>query len=200
MPNESISADKEGRFRSRASAGGMNDAPFSSTMVENSAHLADHKSRIGRRRRGPRAARGLAFLAGVQLRMLGVQFLLGTYLSLFVSLSAMSLFDAGVLVVHILYAFGLVVVSLLLVRAAVRVRNRHGIVWSAVSAFGMILALLAGSSFTFGGESNVASFVMAFGFFLGLISDSFLLGPARSPAGTQDRPGALAQPGAGGEL
>lgn len=116
------------------------------------------------------------FLAGVQLRMLAVQFLLGTYLALFVSLEALDLVGATVLVLHIVLGFGLLVVSLRMVLAAVRTGVQRGIVWPAVSLLGMIAAFLAGSSFTFAGESDAASFVMAFGFFLGLISDSAILG------------------------
>lgn len=140
----------------------------------------------GRRRRGRRVVT-VPFLAGVLVSLLAFQFLLGTYLELFVTippgrdLGALPLDGLVVLVLHILLGIMVITTSLRMTFVAARARNGRQIALAGIAALGMIVAFLSGAGFTFGDPGDVLSFVMAFGTFLGLLGSGLLLARAHAP-------------------
>ncbi len=131
-------------------------------------------------------------LAGIVLRMLATEFLLGMILNLYVALPFPSPLDlvavagVAVLVLHIFLAFALLVASVRMVTIALRASGRFAVGASAVTAIGVVLAFVAGVDFTGGGQNNGASFLMTVGFFVAMMATSWLLGrAAATPPGAQ---------------
>ncbi len=71
--------------------------------------------------------------------------------------------------------------SLRLTVVAARAHNGPQTAFAAVATLGMILAFLAGAGFTFGDQTNAASFAMAFGFFLRMIGSALIVAAAHVP-------------------
>lgn len=127
-------------------------------------------------------------LAGFELRTLATQFLLGMILNLYVSLpfpsplTTAALLGVVVLVLHIIVGIAALGLSLRMIVTAARGPGRRGLALSAITAAGNIVAFLAGLSFTFGDQSDAASFVMTFGFYIAMMASALLLGGAlRAP-------------------
>jgi uncharacterized membrane protein YhaH (DUF805 family) len=104
------------------------------------------------------------------LTMLGIQFILGIVLNLFVKLpenatlgSAIKHGGGVVLVLHILVAIGLLIGSLTLAFRSYAERSRSWIIASIIGALGVIAALTNGFAFV-NNDNDVNSFVMALGF------------------------------------
>ena len=145
----------------------------------------------GPRRRGRRPVT-VASMAAVLAALLSIQFLLGTYLELYVTipsgrdLGALPLDGLVVLILHIVVGILVVGTSIRLTVVAVRTHSGRDIALSAIALIGMIVAFLAGLSFTFGDQTDAASFVMAFGFFLGMLCAALLFGGAQLPRPAAD--------------
>jgi glucan phosphoethanolaminetransferase (alkaline phosphatase superfamily) len=128
------------------------------------------------------------------LSMLGIQFILGMVLNLFVQLPKIHSGTSGnffsrfvhgfgwaitigggiVLTLHVLVAIGLLLGSLALLARAIAVRNKPWIIGSAIGALGVITALTNGLAFI-GYNQNATSFVMAMGFFVAATAYSVVL-------------------------
>lgn len=137
------------------------------------------------RRRGRREVT-VPFLAGVLVALLSLEFLLGTYLNLYVTIppgnvGALDLGGLAVLILHIVVGIMVIGTSLRMTLVAVRGHNRRQIGLSAIAALGMILAFLAGADFAFSTQSDASSFLMAFGFFLGMFCSALILAGAQLP-------------------
>lgn len=154
---------------------------------------AEGSSTAGRRRRTRRPVT-TPFLAGILVVLLAFQFLLGTYLNLYVTipsggnLGALSWDGLAVLALHILLGIMVVGTSLRMTLVAVRARNGREIAFSAIAAIGLTLAFLGGADFTFASQGNGQSFVMAFGFFLGVLGSGLLMARAHLPRPQGDAP------------
>ena len=139
------------------------------------------RSERGRRARRPVT---LEFLTSILVALLAVQFLLGTYLELFVGLPAeagvggISLDGLVALVLHIAVGILLVGLTLRMTLVAARSKNRRGTVLAGLAALGILVAFLGGVGFTFGAHEDVASFVMAFGFAVAMFCAGVLLAGA----------------------
>jgi hypothetical protein len=116
------------------------------------------------------------------LSMLGIQFILGMILNLFIKLpkdssglgTAIKHGGGIVLVLHILIAVGLLIGSITLIARAFSSKNRYGIIASITGAIGIIAALTNGFAFI-GSDSDVNSFIMAIGFMLAVTAYSVTL-------------------------
>ena len=134
-------------------------------------------------------------MASILVALLSFQFLLGTYLQLYVdipaggNLGAMDLGGLIALILHVLVGIMVIGTSLRLSLVAARAHNGRQTALAAVAALGMIVAFLAGAGFTFGDQADAASFVMAFGFFLGMVCSGLLMAGAHLPRPVAD-PGA----------
>ncbi len=143
-------------------------------------------SAAGPRRRGRREVTA-PFLAAVLMALLSVQFLLGTYLNLYVTITAggdLGALDLGgliVLILHIIVGIVVIGTAARLTVVAARTHNRRQTALAAIAALGMVFAFLAGAAFTFGSQSDGASFAMAFGFFLGMIGSALIVAGAHVP-------------------
>ncbi len=147
---------------------------------------ADTPSAAGPRRRG-RGAATVPFLAGVLMALLSFQFLLGTYLSLYVTipsggnLGAVDLGGLVVLILHILVGVMVIGTAGRLTFVASKAHNGRQVALAAIATLGMVIAFLAGADFTFSSQGNAASFLMAFGFFLGMICSALIMAGAHVP-------------------
>ncbi len=127
------------------------------------------------------------FMAGILTALLSFQFLLGTYLNLYVTipsggnLGALDVAGLVVLILHIIVGVLVVGTSLQLLVVAWRAHNGRQTALAGIAALGMILAFLAGANFTFSSQGNAASFLMAFGFFLGMIGSALIVAGAHLP-------------------
>jgi lysylphosphatidylglycerol synthetase-like protein (DUF2156 family) len=116
------------------------------------------------------------------LSMLGLQFILGMILNLFIKLpkgsnSLTTTIKHGgglVLVLHILVAIGLLIGSLILVARSYAAKSRSWIIASIVGTLGVIAALTNGLAFI-GNSNDVNSFVMAIGFMVAATAYSVTL-------------------------
>ncbi len=129
-------------------------------------------------------------LAGFELRTLATQFFLGMILNLYVTLpfpsplTTAAILGLVVLGAHILVGTAALGLSLRMVTVAARRAGRRGLGLSTAAAVGNAIAYLAGISFTVGGQTDTASFVMTVGFYLAMMASALLLGgPLRSPRG-----------------
>ena len=126
-------------------------------------------------------------MAGILVALLSVQFLLGTYLQLYVNipasgnLGAMDLGGLIVLILHILVGIKVIGTSARLLVVALRAHNGRQTALAAIAVLGMVIAFLAGAAFTFGTQENGASFGMAFGFFLGMFCSALIVAGAHVP-------------------
>ncbi len=137
------------------------------------------------RRRGRRPVT-VPFLASVLVALLSIEFLLGTYLSLYVSIppgnvGALALDGLVVLALHIIVGIMVIGTALRMTLVAVRAHDRRQIALAAIAALGMVLAFLAGADFAFGSQSDASSFAMAFGFFLGMFCSALLVAGVSLP-------------------
>jgi hypothetical protein len=121
------------------------------------------------------------------LSMLGIQFILGMILNLFVklpknvSLGSDIKHGGVVLVLHILIAIGLLIGSLALVARSIAAKNQTWTLVSIAGALGVIAALTNGLAFL-GNSNDVNSFVMAIGFMVAATSYSVGLSIVAHPA------------------
>lgn len=131
-------------------------------------------------------------LAGILVALLSFQFLLGTYLEIYVdipaggNLGAMDLGGLVVLLLHILVGIMVIGTSARLLVVAARAHNGRQTALAAVAALGMVIAFLAGAAFTFGSQADGASFLMAVGFFLGMFGSGLIMAGARVPRPAAD--------------
>lgn len=115
----------------------------------------------------------LEFLAAGLVAMLAVEFLLGTYLAMFVEIPAGGALEKlpwdGLLVIilHILVGIALIVLAVRMVLVAVRSKSQRGLLLAGLSLIGVLMAFIGGALFTGNGD-EILSFVMAFGTFLAL--------------------------------
>ncbi len=143
------------------------------------------------RRRGRREVTA-SFMAGVLIALLSIQFLLGTYLDLYVTipsggnLGAMDLGGLAVLILHIIVGIMVIGTSARLLVIAARAHNGRQTALAAIAALGMVLAFVAGAAFSFGSQSNAASFTMAFGFFVRMICSALIVAGAQVPRPAAD--------------
>ncbi len=121
------------------------------------------------------------------MALLSIQFLLGTYLTLYVTIPAggnLGAIDLGGLVVLILHIIvGILVIGTAgrLTYVASKAHNGRQTALAAIAFLGMVVAFLAGADFTFSSQGNGASFLMAFGFFLGMICSALIVAGAHVP-------------------
>ncbi len=139
----------------------------------------------GRRGRRFRAATA-PFMAAVLMALLSIEFLLGTYLNLYVTIptGGVGAMDTGGLIVLILHiVVGIMVIGTAgrLAYVASKARDRLQTILSMIAALGVVLAFLAGADFTFSGQADASSFTMAFGFFLGMLCSALIAGRAHLP-------------------
>ncbi len=143
------------------------------------------------RRRGRRPVTA-PFLAGVLVALLSIQFLLGTYLQLYVNIpsggnvGALDLGGLAVLILHILVGVMVIGTSGRLTYVAWKAHNGRQTALAAIAFIGMIFAFLAGADFTFNSQGNGSSFLMAFGFFLGMICSALIVAGAHVPSPAPD--------------
>lgn len=148
---------------------------------------------------GPMAAAGrrrrritLPFLASGLVGMLAFEFLLGTYLQMFVELPPGGDFGTlpfgglVVLVLHIVVGLLLIGLCLRMTYVAVRSKSLRGTVLAGLSVLGVVIAFAAGSDFTYGSQAEVMSFAMATGFFIAMVSAAILLASASATAAMPD--------------
>jgi divalent metal cation (Fe/Co/Zn/Cd) transporter len=125
------------------------------------------------------------------LSMLGIQFILGMILNLFIKLpdnpkglgSAIKHGGGVVLVLHVLIAIGLLIGSISLIARAYAARSKPWLIASIIGALGIIAALTNGFAFV-GNNNDVNSFVMALGFLVAATSYSVALSFATHPVET----------------
>ncbi len=138
------------------------------------------------RRRGRRPVT-VPFLASILVALLSFQFLLGTYLQIYVnipsggSLGALDLGGLVVLILHIIVGIMVIGTAGRLTYVAWKAHNGRQTALAAVAFIGMVFAFLAGADFTFNGQGNGSSFLMAFGFFLGMICSALIVAGAHVP-------------------
>lgn len=149
--------------------------------------------RADRPRPDPRSVWGTLGLP--LLGMLAIELLLGMALNLFTTLPTGSpasiVLSSPVLILHMVLGVLLVGITSRAVVLSARIRERAAISASVLGLVSVLVALLAGLSFTFGDQSNAASFGMAAGFTGAFISAGLILwlrgGPAGGgPGGTPD--------------
>lgn len=121
----------------------------------------------------------LATMSAIGLALLGLQFFLGMFLNLFVSLPASDPFSADALAVlslglHMTNGFVLLGVTIGMVFVARRIGDRRSALTAALSAVSVGIALFGGLRFIFGGQDNVYSYVMATGFMVALLAQALL--------------------------
>ncbi len=139
-----------------------------------------------RRRRGRRQVTA-PFMAAVLIALLSIEFLLGTYLNLYVTIPAggnlgsMDLGGLAVLILHIIVGIAVIGTAGRLTYVASKAHNGRQTVLAAIAVIGMIVAFLAGADFTFSSQGNGASFLMAFGFFLGMICSALIVAANHVP-------------------
>ena len=147
---------------------------------------------------GKRGRRALTapFLAGVLVGLLSFQFLLGTYLQLYVNIpagenvGAMDLGGLVVLILHIIVGIMVIGTSARLLVVSARAHDRRQTALAAIAALGMVIAFLAGAAFTFGEQADGASFLMALGFFLGMLCSGLIMAGAHLPRPAAESGGA----------
>jgi hypothetical protein len=117
----------------------------------------------------------LSRVASIEVSLLGLEFVLGMVLNLFVpfpsdgSLSGVAVISIAILVFHIVVAFVLLGLGFVLVALSAKSNNRSAILGSVVVMAGVIISFLGGVTFSFGGEDNLYSFVMAIGFLIAVV-------------------------------
>ncbi len=126
------------------------------------------------------------FMAAVLMALLSIQFLLGTYLNLYVAIpsggvGAMDLAGLIVLILHIIVGIIVIGTAGRLAYVASKAHDRAQTVLAVIAAIGMVFAFLAGADFTFNSQSDSSSFAMAFGFFLGMICSALIVARAHLP-------------------
>lgn len=146
---------------------------------------ADASPSPGPRRRRRRVVT-VPYLAAVLMALLSLQFLLGTYLNLYVTIpsggvGAMDLGGLVVLILHILLGIMVLGTSVRLTWVAYKAHGGRQTALAAIATVGMILAFLSGADFTFSSQGDASSFIMAFGFFLGMIGAALIVAGAHMP-------------------
>ncbi len=132
------------------------------------------------------------FLAAVLMALLSIQFLLGTYLNLYVTipaggnLGAIGVGGLVVLALHILLGIMVIGTAGRLTFVASKAHNGRQTALAAIAFIGMVLAFLAGADFTFSSQSDASSFLMAFGFFLGMICSALIVAGVHMPRPAAD--------------
>lgn len=180
-PSERASRAVPGRERqSRMAAAGLG-------MVALAAPTAAATGRRSMLRRPT-----LEFLASGLVLMLAVEFLLGTYLAMFVEIPAGGAIEQlpwdGLLVIvlHIVVGIALIILGIRMVLVAPGSKNRRGTALAGIALVGVVVAFVGGAMFTGNGE-EVLSFVMATGTFLALLCAALLFAgnaAARAAAGS----------------
>jgi hypothetical protein len=132
--------------------------------------------------RDPRAF--LAFLGLPMIGLLALELLLGMALNLFTTLPTGGpgaiLASSPVLIVHILIGVLLVGITGRALVVSFRVGERSTLLASALGLVSVLVAFLAGVSFTFGDQSASASYAMSAGFTGAFVSAGMLLWSGRS--------------------
>lgn len=131
------------------------------------------------------------FMAAVLIALLSIEFLLGTYLTLFVEIPASGVGAIGlgglvVLALHIIVGIMVIGTAGRLAYVASKSHDRRQTALGIVAFVGMVLAFLAGADFTFVDQANGDSFGMAFGFFLGMICAALIVAMAQMPRPVAD--------------
>ena len=141
----------------------------------------------GRRRRRARREVTAPFLAAVLMALLSIEFLLGTYLNLFVpippdgNLGALPPAGLVILALHIIVGVMVIGTAGRLALVASTSHERRQTALAVIAAVGMVIAFLAGADFTFVDQAAGDSFGMAFGFFLGMICSALIVAMAHVP-------------------
>ena len=132
----------------------------------------------------------LDFLAAGLVAMLAVEFLLGTYLAMFVEMPAngaietLPLDGLVVIILHILIGLALIVLGIRMVLVAVKSKATRGMVLAGIALIGILMAFIGGALFTGNGD-EVMSFVMASGTFLALMCAALIfMGASAARAGS----------------
>lgn len=121
----------------------------------------------------------LEFLAAGLVAMLALEFLLGTYLAMFVEIPAGGAIQQlpwdGLLVIvlHIVLGLALIFLTIRMVLVAFHSKSQRGTVLAGLSLIGVVLAFVGGAVFTGNGD-ELLSFVMASGTFLALLCAAVL--------------------------
>lgn len=120
----------------------------------------------------------LSMSLGLLTALLGVQFLLGMYLNLYVNLPSNTnsfagyISENGILAAHIGFAFLLVILSFVAFFQAIHARIGNLYIFSVLlSTISIVAAGISGMLFMMGGQNNLYSYLMAFFF---LISFAFI--------------------------
>ncbi len=143
-------------------------------------------STTGPRSRGRRPVTA-PFLAAVLMALLSFEFLLGTYLNLFVpiptggNVSALPLDGLVVLILHIVVGILVIGTAGRLAYVAWKSHDRLQTALAVIAVLGMVFAFLAGADFTFVDQAPSDSFGMAFFFFLGMICSALIVARAHLP-------------------
>lgn len=130
-------------------------------------------------------------MAAVLMALLSFEFLLGTYLNLFVPIPASGVGAIGlgglvVLVLHIIVGIMVIGTAGRLAYVASKSRDRRQTALGIIAFVGMVIAFLAGADFTFVDQANSDSFGMAFGFFLGMVCAALIIARVHLPRPTED--------------
>ncbi len=138
------------------------------------------------RARRPRRPVTAPFMAAVLMALLSIEFLLGTYLNLYVAIpsggvGALPVGGLLVLALHIIVGIMVIGTAGRMAYVASKAHDRRQTVLAAIAAVGMLLAFLAGADFAFNSQSDASSFTMAFGFFLGMICSALIVAGAHVP-------------------
>jgi hypothetical protein len=114
-------------------------------------------------------------LGSAEIGLLGLQFILGMILNLFVglpsngSLTGIPPVYAAVLLGHIIVAFALIAIGALLIVLGFQSKSKVAIVGSLIVLTGVAVAFAAGVIFLYDGQNNVYSFIMALGFLVSTV-------------------------------
>jgi hypothetical protein len=134
--------------------------------------------------------RRLAGFGGPLLGLLGIEFLLGMALALFTTLPSSSLpqllASSPLLDVHLIVAALLIGFASNILRVSIRSGERGAVGFAALGLVSAVVAVGAGLSFVFGGQSPLASFAMSVGFVGMVVEAGYLL---RLPALRSTAPG-----------
>ena len=130
------------------------------------------------------------FLGIPLLALLAFEFLLGMALNLYVTLpggSPLAILESNPLLIgHILVGILLLGITAQALNLGLKLHDRGAQVAGAIGLPSVVVAVLAGMDFTFGGQSTAASYVMSVGFTGALACAALLLVP-NEPGGSERR-------------
>jgi hypothetical protein len=120
----------------------------------------------------------LVTMSIVVFGLLGVEFLLGMFLNLFVSIPTSDPFSTSGLLplgLHMTNAFLLLLISIAMIFVARGLGDRKSVGITSLTTLTLFVAISAGFRFIFGGQDNVTSYIMSTGFLAAVLLQVYLI-------------------------